>query len=73
MKLETGVWTLSYRLLICGFRLAISAGTDSFTNVADHYTMGGGRVYAYVGDSLRYDEWVRNYKAGRSFVSNGPM
>jgi hypothetical protein len=62
-----------YRLLNCGFRLAISAGTDSFTNVADHFTMGGGRVYVDVGDSLRYDEWVRNYKAGRSFVSNGPM
>ena len=62
-----------YRLLNCGFRLAMSAGTDSFTNVADHYTMGGGRVYVYVGDRLRYDEWVRNYKGGRSFVSNGPM
>ena len=62
-----------YRLLNCGFRLGISAGTDSFTNVADHYTAGGGRVYAHVGGSLRYEDWVTAYKRGRTFASNGPM
>ncbi len=62
-----------YRLLNCGFRLAISAGTDSFTNVADHYTPGGGRVYVHSGNPLRYEDWVRAYKQGRSFASNGPV
>ena len=62
-----------YKLLNCGFHLAISAGTDSFTNVADHYTPGGGRVYVYAGEKLRYGDWVANYKRGRSFASNGPV
>jgi hypothetical protein len=63
---------LWYRLLNCGFRLAISAGTDAFTNVADHYTAGGGRVYVHAGQPLDYVQWIRNYKRGRSFASNGP-
>src|SRR5438477_7294879 len=63
---------LRYRLLNCGFRLAISAGTDSFTNVADHYTVGGSRVYVHSGRDLNYEEWVAAYKRGRSFASNGP-
>jgi len=73
---EIAAMALWYRLLNCGFRLAISAGTDSFTNVADHYAPGGGRVYVHSGganDSLRYDEWVAAYKRGRSFASNGPI
>jgi TolB protein len=64
---------LWYRLLNCGFRLAISAGTDSFTNVADHYTPGGGRVYVHLDGPMRYGDWIRNYKRGRSFASNGPV
>ncbi len=70
---EIAAMQLWYRLLNCGFRLAISAGTDSFTNVADHYTPGGGRVYVHSGNPLRYGEWVRAYKQGRSFASNGPV
>ncbi len=58
---------------LCGFRLAVSAGTDSFTNVADHYTPGSGRVYVHTGAPMDYDEWIRNYKRGRSFASNGPV
>jgi hypothetical protein len=70
---EPACMELWHRLLNCGFRLAISAGTDSFTNVADHYTPGGGRVYVGVDGGMRYDEWIRNYKRGRSFASNGPV
>jgi hypothetical protein len=70
---EIACMQLWYRLLNCGFHLAISAGTDSFTNVADHYTPGGGRVYVHAGNELRYDEWVANYKRGHSFASNGPV
>jgi hypothetical protein len=62
-----------YRILNAGFRLGISAGTDSFTNVADHYTPGGHRVYAYTGGALRYDAWIEAYKRGRTLASNGPM
>jgi len=69
---ENATMELWYRLLNCGFRLAISAGTDSFTNVADHYTPGGGRVYVHAGPALDYRQWIGNYKRGRSFASNGP-
>jgi hypothetical protein len=64
---------LWYRLLNCGFRLSISAGTDSFMNVSDHYTPGGGRVYVKVDKPLDYADWLWNYKRGRSFASNGPV
>ncbi|MDA2926465.1 CehA/McbA family metallohydrolase [Acidobacteria bacterium AH-259-G07] len=70
---EMASMELWYRLLNCGFRLAISAGTDSFTNVADHYTPGGGRVYVHVEDQMEYSEWTRNYRRGRTFASNGPV
>ena len=70
---ELAAMEIWYRLLNCGFRLAISAGTDSFTNVADHYTPGGGRVYVHSGNPLQLDGWVRAYKQGRSFASNGPV
>ena len=64
---------LWYRLLNAGFRLGISAGTDSFTNVADHYTPGGHRVYALTALPLRYEDWITAYKQGRTFATNGPM
>jgi hypothetical protein len=70
---EIASMQLWYRLLNCGFRLSISAGTDSFTNVADHYTAGGGRVYVYAPKGPQSEEWVRHYKQGRSFASNGPV
>lgn len=41
---EFAAMELRYRLLNCGFRVAASAGTDAFTNVADHYTAGGDGV-----------------------------
>ncbi|MEZ5399743.1 MAG: CehA/McbA family metallohydrolase [Bryobacteraceae bacterium] len=62
-----------YRLLNTGLRVGISAGTDSFTNVADHYTPGGHRVYAYTGGALRYDRWIEAFKQHRTFATNGPM
>ena len=70
---ELAAMELWYRLLNCGFHLAASAGTDAFTNVADHYAPGHGRVYVFTGNGMRYDEWIRNYKRGHSFASNGPV
>ncbi|MEO7652895.1 MAG: CehA/McbA family metallohydrolase, partial [Bryobacteraceae bacterium] len=68
-KATTEMW---YRLLNCGFRVPISAGTDSFTNVTDHYTAGGGRVYVLAGQSFDYAAWLDGFRKGRSFASNGP-
>lgn len=63
---------LWYKLLNCGFRLGVSAGTDAFTNVADHYTPGGGRVYALSGERLTNADWIESYRRGRTFATNGP-
>lgn len=62
-----------YRLLNCGRRIGISAGSDAFTNVTDHYIPGGHRVYAYTGGGLDYAKWLEAFKSGRTFATNGPM
>ena len=70
---EDGSTPLWYGLLNTGLKCAISAGTDSFTNRRHHWIPGGHRVYVYTGDSLTARDWVENYRAGRSFATNGPM
>lgn len=70
---ENATMEMWYRLLNCGFRVAISAGTDSFTNVVDHYVAGGGRVYVKAGPRFDYRTWLDGFRQGRSFASNGPV
>jgi TolB protein len=70
---ENATTEMWYRLLNCGFRVPISAGTDAFTNVTDHYIAGGGRVYVFAGDRFDYAAWLTGYRQGRSFASNGPV
>jgi len=70
---ENATMEMWYRLLNCGFRVPISAGTDSFTNVVDHYVAGGGRVYVLAGLRFEYGAWLDAYRNGRSFASNGPV
>src|SRR5262245_35479105 len=55
-----------YRLLNCGFRLPLSSGTDWW--IYDH-----NRVYVKVEGSFSYDTWIAGLRAGRSFVTNGPL
>ncbi len=62
-----------YELLNAGFRLPASAGTDCFLNRANCLPPGWGRVYVHLPDGLDYAKWVEGVKAGRSFVSNGPV
>jgi hypothetical protein len=64
---------LWYRLLNCGFRLAAAAGTDVFLNRITSYPPGWGRCYVRLTNGLGYGEWMRGQKAGRSFVTTGPM
>lgn len=70
---EAAGMELWYRLLNCGLRIGISAGSDSFSNVTDHYVPGGHRVYARTTGALQYSEWVDSYIAGHTFATNGPM
>src|SRR5262245_28696537 len=64
---------LWYRLLNCGFRIPATAGTDVFLNRISSNLPGGDRVYVHSGAPLSYERWIEGLKAGRSFVTNGPM
>src|SRR5687767_2783603 len=55
-----------YRLLNCGFRLPASTGTDWW--IYDH-----NRVFVQVEGPFTYDGWIAGLRAGRTFVSNGPL
>jgi TolB protein len=64
---------LWYRLLNCGLRLPASAGTDVFLNRLRSRLPGGDRAYVHLDGPFSYAAWVNGLKAGRSFVTNGPM
>ncbi len=64
---------LWYRLLNCGFRLPASAGTDCFLNRIRSRLPGSDRAYVKIDGPFSYEAWVKGLKAGRSFVTNGPM
>jgi TolB protein len=64
---------LWYRLLNCGFRLPATAGTDVFLNRIGSNLPGGDRVYVHLDGPLAYGAWIEKLKAGRSFVTSGPM
>jgi hypothetical protein len=55
-----------YQLLNCGLRLPASSGTDWW--IYDH-----NRVLVHVEGSFTYDSWLAGLRAGRTFVSNGPL
>jgi Tol biopolymer transport system component len=63
-----------YRLLNCGFRLPAAAGTDAFPNFASlRGPPGLVRVFVQSGPKLNHQRWLAGLKAGRTFVSNGPL
>ena len=61
---------LYYRLLNCGFRIPVSAGTASGIMPSP---VGYSRVYVKVPGKFSYENWVKGLKAGRSFATNGPI
>jgi hypothetical protein len=67
-----GFWTqeIYYHILNCGLRIPPTAGSAS--GVLPN-PVGYNRVYVQVGPKLAYDQWWENLRAGRSFVSNGPL
>jgi hypothetical protein len=69
----TTAW-LWYRLLNAGFRISAGAGTDAMTNFASlRGPVGVNRVYARLDGPLSRDRFYRAIKAGRTFVTNGPL
>ena len=70
-RVTAEVW---YRLLNCGFRLPAGSGTDAMANYASlRGPVGMNRVFVRSGASLDYRAFLAGLKAGRTFVSNGPV
>jgi hypothetical protein len=70
--LGNGRWTqqIYYHALECGLRLPPSAGSAS--GVLPN-PVGYNRVYVQVEGELTWAKWWAGLKAGRSFVTNGPL
>lgn len=67
-----GFWSqeIYYHILNCGFRLPPSAGSAS--GVLPN-PVGYNRVYVQVPGEFTYEKWWEGLRAGRSFVTNGPL
>jgi len=61
---------LYYQFLDAGFRLPIAAGTDKLD---EQIPLGSNRTYARVTGARDYASWLAAVKAGRGFVTNGPI
>jgi hypothetical protein len=68
-----GTVPLWHRLLNCGFRIPASGGTDVFLNRMQSGLPGSSRAYVKIDGEFSYEGWIRGLKAGRTFVTNGPM
>jgi hypothetical protein len=68
----SGVWTqeIYYHLLNAGLRIPPSAGSAS--GVIPN-PVGYNRVYVQLDSPLTYEAWWEGLRAGRSFVTNGPL
>lgn len=67
--LEYG-WRFYYALLNSGLKINPTAGSASG---AHPVPVGYSRVYVHLPRGFNYNDWLANLKAGRSFVSTGPM
>ncbi|MEP6844592.1 MAG: CehA/McbA family metallohydrolase [Panacibacter sp.] len=56
-----------YKLLNCGFKMSLAAGTDYPCN--DNEPLGKLLTYVKVKDQLTYDKWVRGIKQGNTVVA----
>jgi hypothetical protein len=60
-----------YRYLNCGYRLPLVGGTDKMSS---DVPVGLYRTYAAIRDeAFSYDAWCRAVRAGRTFLSAGPL
>ena len=59
-----------YHYLNCGFRVAASAGSDK---MGLNPPIGSARTYVKTRGPLSYESWVEGIRAGRTFISTGPL
>jgi hypothetical protein len=67
-----GFWTqeIYYHILNCGLRIPPSAGSAS--GVLNN-PVGYNRMYVHLDGALSYEGWWDTLKAGKVFVTNGPL
>ncbi|MCC7476320.1 MAG: CehA/McbA family metallohydrolase [Pirellulales bacterium] len=67
-----GRWseTVYYHVLNCGFHVPPVAGSGSGNN---KNPVGTNRVYVYCGEKFTPEAWWEGLRAGRVFVTNGPL
>jgi TolB protein len=70
---ELGTAEIWYRILNIGRPVLALAGTDVMTDYFRTMAIGTTRVYAKVEGALTFDAYNAALRAGRSFVSTGPM
>ena len=70
---ELGTSDVWYRLLDLGIPVAPSGGTDVMTDFYRTMALGTTRVYVRPDGPFNYGSYLRALKAGRSFVTNGPL
>jgi len=70
---ELGTAEAWYRLLNVGARVTPSAGTDVMVDFFRTMAVGTTRVYVKVPGQLTMERYLEGLKAGRSFVTNGPL
>jgi TolB protein len=70
---ELGTAELWYRLLNVGRPILAVAGTDVMKDYFRTMAVGTTRVYAHVDGPFSYDTYLAALRAGRSFVSTGPL
>ena len=65
------VW---YQLLNAGFRVPVTGGEDSISNLHDIELVGAVRGYFHLGSQpLTWENWMKAMLGGRGFVTNGPL
>lgn len=70
---ERGTAEVWHRLLSLGVPIVPTAGTDVMTDFFRTMAVGTTRVYAQVGASRDYRDYLSALDEGRSFVTNGPL
>lgn len=62
--------TVEIRYLNAGFRLPIASGTDKMDV---DIPLGSNRTYIPAGRDAGYAEWIQGIKAGKGFITTGPL
>ncbi len=70
---EMGTSELWYRLLNVGAPVAASAGTDIMADYYRTMAVGAVRIYVHVPEEMNFRSYLRALRAGRSFVTSGPL